>query len=139
MPDIEEQIRRAIEEGQFDNLPGKGRPLKLEDNPHENPEWRLTYVMLKNSGFSLPWLEERREIEEAVEKAHADLQRAWNKLKSSRQAEVGWEGAIEAYRQRIGELNRRIMHYNLSVPSSHFHMRVIDADQVIQSLSTDGG
>lgn len=138
MPDIEEQIRRAIEEGQFDNLPGKGKPLKLENNPHENPEWRLTYIMLKNSGFSLPWLEERREIDERVEKAQADLQRAWNKLKSSGQAEGGWEGAVEAYRQQVGELNQRIKHYNLIVPSAQFHMRVIDADQVIQSLSADG-
>lgn len=137
MPDIEEHIRKAIEEGQFDNLPGKGKPLKLEENPHENPEWRLTYIMLKNSGFSLPWLEERREIEEELEQAHASLQRAWDQRKSDRLAEDAWQRAVEAYRLRVGELNKRILHYNLSVPSAQFQMWVVNADQAIQRLSPD--
>ena len=29
MRSIDEQIRKAMEEGQFDNLPGKGKPLPL--------------------------------------------------------------------------------------------------------------
>ena len=45
MPDlsIEEIIRRAIQEGKFDDLPGKGEPLQLDDNPHEDPEWRAAH------------------------------------------------------------------------------------------------
>ena len=38
---IEEQIRRAIQEGKFDDLPGKGKPLKLDENPFEESEWRM--------------------------------------------------------------------------------------------------
>ena len=33
MPKIEEHIRRAIEEGSFEDLPGKGQPLHLYENP----------------------------------------------------------------------------------------------------------
>ena len=63
MPNIEEQIRRAQEGGQFDDLPGKGKPLRLDENPHEDPEWRLAHQILRNGGFSLPWIEMWREIE----------------------------------------------------------------------------
>ncbi len=31
---VEEKIRAAMEAGAFNNLPGKGKPLNLEENPH---------------------------------------------------------------------------------------------------------
>jgi hypothetical protein len=34
MSKVEDQIRCAMEAGQFDNLPGKGRPLRLENDLH---------------------------------------------------------------------------------------------------------
>ena len=47
----ERRIAEAMAEGQFDNLPGRGRPLQLEDLSHLAPEMRLAYIVLKNSGF----------------------------------------------------------------------------------------
>ncbi len=46
----ERKIREAMEEGQFDNLPGRGRPQRLEDLSHLPPEMRPAYLILKNSG-----------------------------------------------------------------------------------------
>lgn len=137
MTNIEEHIRKAIEEGQFDNLPGKGKPLKLDENPHESPEWRLTYIMLKNSGFSLPWLETRHEIEEAIEKAYTELKRAWDDRQPNQQATGEWQRAVEVYRQRISEINKRISGYNLAVPSSHFQMLLVHADREIQRFEQE--
>jgi len=50
----ERRIAEAMAEGQFDNLPGRGRPLHLEDLSHLAPEMRLAYIVLKNSGFLEP-------------------------------------------------------------------------------------
>jgi hypothetical protein len=47
----ERKIREAMREGQFDNLPGFGRPQSLEDLSHLPPELRLAYIILKNSGY----------------------------------------------------------------------------------------
>ncbi|UCF26898.1 MAG: DUF1992 domain-containing protein, partial [Chloroflexota bacterium] len=66
---IEEIIRRAIEEGEFDDLPGKGKPLQLDQNPHQDPEWRAAHNMLKSGGFSLPWIESLGEIEVQMQDA----------------------------------------------------------------------
>jgi hypothetical protein len=73
MRSIDEQIRQAMEEGKFDDLPGKGRPLRLDENPFEDPEWRMAYQVLHNSGYSLPWLESRRELLKDLEAAQAAL------------------------------------------------------------------
>jgi hypothetical protein len=58
----ENLILEAIEAGLFDNLPGKGRPLQLEDDRHIPPELRLAYKILKNADCLPPELELRREI-----------------------------------------------------------------------------
>jgi DnaJ family protein C protein 28 len=78
MSKAEEQIRRAMEEGQFDNLPGKGKPLNLDENPYEDPEWRMAHHILHNSGFSLPWIETRREIETNLEAARTSIKTTWD-------------------------------------------------------------
>jgi hypothetical protein len=58
----EEKIRKAIENGEFDNLPGKGKPLDLEDDSHLPQDIRLSYKILKNAGCLPPELELRKEI-----------------------------------------------------------------------------
>jgi hypothetical protein len=47
----EQKIREAAREGAFDDLPGAGKPLVLEDLSHLPPEMRMAYTILKNSGF----------------------------------------------------------------------------------------
>ncbi|MDR3589422.1 MAG: DUF1992 domain-containing protein [Negativicutes bacterium] len=47
----EQKIREAIENGELDNLPGKGKPLKLDDMREVPPELRLEYKVLKNAGL----------------------------------------------------------------------------------------
>lgn len=61
----EERIREAMEQGEFDDLPGAGRPLKLDDDSMIPEELRAAYRLLKNSGFLPPELELRKEIEAA--------------------------------------------------------------------------
>lgn len=47
----EDKIRTAIKEGEFDNLPGQGKPLQLEDLSHIPEELRSVYKVLKNSNM----------------------------------------------------------------------------------------
>ncbi len=59
---VEERIQKAQEEGVFDNLPGKGKPLKLEDDSAIPEDLRLTYKILKNSNCLPIELELRKKI-----------------------------------------------------------------------------
>jgi len=47
----EQKIQEALQNGDFDQLPGAGKPLALEDLSHLPPEARMAYTILKNSGF----------------------------------------------------------------------------------------
>jgi hypothetical protein len=58
---VEERIQAAQSEGAFDNLPGKGRPLVLEDDSGVPEDLRLTYKVLKNSDCLPVEMELRKE------------------------------------------------------------------------------
>ena len=59
---IEQRIREAANNGEFDNLPGQGKPLKLEDESRIPEELRLAYKILKNANCVPPEVELRKEI-----------------------------------------------------------------------------
>jgi len=58
----EEQISAAMRRGEFDDLPGKGKPLVLEDDSAIPDGLRVAYRILKNAGCLPPEQELRKEI-----------------------------------------------------------------------------
>ncbi len=143
MPNVEEHLRKAMAEGKFDNLPGKGKPLNLgENNPHADPEWELAYKMLKEAGYSLPWIELIKEIEKEIEMARSDLKRAWDWQLEAKQdaqslmhAKAEWERAAEAFRTKVAELNKRIRDYNLQVPNARFQRPILSFDYEVEKIT----
>ncbi len=61
----EAHIRQAQEQGAFEDLPGAGRPLTLDDDSLVPEHLRAGYRLLKNAGFLPPELLLQREIREA--------------------------------------------------------------------------
>lgn len=141
MADIEEHIRRAIEEGQFDNLPGKGKPLRLDENAHEDSEWRMANHILRNGGFTLPWIEKQREIEALLETARAALGRAWvrhqsltDERRNSSTEELVWRQALTKFREQIEAVNKQIFTYNLQTPHDRFQRRLLNPEAEIEKI-----
>ena len=139
---VEEKIKEAMKEGAFDNLPGQGEPLKLEENPFEDPAMRMAYRLLKSNNFTLPWIEERKELDATVEGALADLARSWRvyleSVKSRRaaaRAEGDWRQVLSAFRRQVADLNRRIAAYNLKAPSATFHRLPVDPEREINKIT----
>ncbi len=127
---VEEKIQAAIEAGEFDNLPGKGKPLHLEDNPFESEEWRMAFAMLRNNGYTLEWIELRKEIEAERGKARKRLLSAWESAGDKREQDA----AKAAFSAAIAALNRKIFEYNVRVPSPVFEYRTIDIQAEFQSV-----
>jgi hypothetical protein len=67
----ERRIREAQERGEFDNLPGSGAPLALDEDPLVPEELRAAYRLLKNAGFIPPELAAHREIRDLEQLLHA--------------------------------------------------------------------
>jgi len=49
---VEEMIKQAQERGEFDNLPGKGKPIDLTEYFEMPEEVRVAQTMLKNAGMT---------------------------------------------------------------------------------------
>jgi Domain of unknown function (DUF1992) len=58
----EQKIAEAMERGEFENLPGEGQPLELDDDSLVPEDLRLAYRILKNAGFIPPEIETLNEI-----------------------------------------------------------------------------
>jgi hypothetical protein len=141
---IDELIRRAIKEGKFKDLAGKGKPFRLLENPYEDPDWRMAFHALKSSGHSLPWISTRREILDDLQAARSNLERsfAWKEAaleedKPKSWVEEEWSRAQDEFREKIDELNQRISSYNVEAPSSQFQLRKVHADREIKKITAN--
>lgn len=70
---IDEQIRNAIEAGEFDNLEGAGKPLDLHSYFSVPEDLRMGYSVLKSNKFVPEEVERLKEIGELREKIKASL------------------------------------------------------------------
>ena len=59
----DEKIKEAIAKGEFDNLPGKGRPLDLDAYFATPEDLRMGYSLLKNANIIPLEMELLKEIE----------------------------------------------------------------------------
>lgn len=98
----EERIQEAIRRGEFDHLPGAGKPLELDDDRLVPAEVRIAYRILKNSGYVPPEVLERREI--------AELEATLPKLENAERTRALQK--LQLLRTRLGAQRSRTLHLN---------------------------
>ena len=147
---VEEQLRKAREEGKFENLRGHGQPLRLDENPFEDPAWQMANDMLKKNGFRPEWLEEDMSIREETAEARQALVRSRDWRASELQAlgarrdaaaierrelvEYEWRLAQERFRARLAAINKAIFNYNLKAPSTRLQRLSLDIESELKKL-----
>ena len=92
----ETKIKRAMAEGVFDNLPGKGQPIDLHGYYSLPDHLRVGYQMLKNSGY----LPEEVRLKKEMELIKEQIQQCAS------------EGEKQRLMKRLSETSQRF----------HFHM-----------------
>jgi DnaJ family protein C protein 28 len=137
---VDRLVRESMERGEFDNLPGSGRPIDLRENPFEDPDLRTVHRLMHNAGFAPAWIEERKDIDAEARRASDTLIRArriygaQGRIRSS----LEWQRAVAEFRETIDQLNQRIRIYNLKAPAVAFHRKVVDLEGLITELEKDG-
>jgi Domain of unknown function (DUF1992) len=58
---VERQIREAMEDGRFDDLPHQGERLPLVDDRAAG-EWSPAFRMMRNAGVAPAWIEADKEV-----------------------------------------------------------------------------
>ena len=75
---VEALIKEAMERGEFDNLPGKGKPIDLTQYFETPEEVRMAHSVLKNAGMTSREVELLKEIaglKQAVEVVREEKKR----------------------------------------------------------------
>ena len=132
----EKRLREAIENGEFDDLPGKGEPIDLRENPFEDPDLRTAHRLLRNAGFAPAWIEERKDIDAELAAAQTKLTRAWALFgpEGKTPSDAEWERSVKQFREQVLELQQRIRIYNLKAPAAVFHRKHIDVEKIVESI-----
>lgn len=115
----ERRIQDAIDEGLFDNLPGRGKPLHLTENPFEPPGMRAVNHLLRQNKVLPPWLLLEKEIEASRSLALGTLARwevAEPRLSGSPEHGNLRSIARAAYHKHLKQTNDLILKYNYSNP-----------------------
>ncbi|MEY2468342.1 MAG: hypothetical protein QOF21_1040 [Actinomycetota bacterium] len=95
---VDAQIREARERGEFDNLPGHGKPLASIDGHDDDMWWIKQWLQRENLSFTPPALALRKSVE--------DMYASLDRLHSE-----------NAVRDIVDELNRRIRELNRMPPA----------------------
>jgi hypothetical protein len=84
---VDQAIREAQARGEFDDLPGHGRPLRLDENPLAGDR-EMGFRVLKNAGILPEWMELEKELraEEADLQALKERTARWLREEAARSA-----------------------------------------------------
>ena len=91
---VESQIRDAMERGEFDNLPGAGKPLPPID-PADEMWWVREKLRRENVSLLPPTLAIRKELEDALDRV------------SRADSEAAVRSIVSAINERIVKINSR--------------------------------
>jgi len=119
----ERKIQEAIEAGEFDNLPHKGKPIRIEANPFEDPTQWMAHHLLRVNGFAPAWIEEASDIDRVTTSLRDDIADSRRRHATD---PPDWQRALDGLRHRVEEINRRILAYNLKCPSVQFQKRMVE-------------
>jgi DnaJ family protein C protein 28 len=147
---VEQQIREAMERGEFDNLPGKGKPLDLGEEENTPENLRMAFKLLKDAGVAPEWIEHDKEIRARLAELRQMFDRhvRWEHARRTRieprtpdaiitehaRGPRSREQVIRDFRQRAAELNRAIDDFNLQAPSARVHHARIRIEAEIEEF-----
>lgn len=135
---IDQQIREAMERGDFDNLRGAGKPQNLNRDPGVPEDWELAFNLLKNAGYAPDWIETRKQVDADREKLFAPLKRfTADPPRNKAEREEARAKRVAEFRKGANELNRLIDTYNLKAPAPQLHLRRIRVDFEIEKFLSE--
>jgi DnaJ family protein C protein 28 len=141
---VEEIIVRAQERGEFENLPGMGKPLHLEDDSAAGDN-AMAYHLLKSNGYAPAEIELSKEIRAERERGEARIARVIHQGRSLRARRVlpfpsekrAFNNTVEKfareYEEALRSLNSRILTLNLTAPA-RMHQPMLEVDQLVKKF-----
>ena len=128
---VDRQIREAMEDGRFDDLPYQGERLALEDDTFAG-EWAMAFRMLRNAGVAPPWIEADKEVRGLLDRRdaiHARAARVSPAVRSRLRRDL---------ERLVVEINAAIARLNAEAPTDRQHRRPLDLAAELARLDAAG-
>ncbi len=134
---IDRQIRKAMDEGNFSNLPGEGKPLQLEDNPNTPNEMRMAYKILRDNDLAPDWIMQGKSLDVRIENLLGKLSRVVGAYRTvlhdpaaTALTRARAEEALKTSEAKLAglaaKINQEINSYNLKVPAGVAHKTLLN-------------
>jgi hypothetical protein len=112
---VERQIREAAERGEFDNLPGAGKPIADLDKPHDELWWVKDKLRREHLSYLPPTIALRKEAEDALAAAYR-------------------AGSEEQVRRILVDINRKITEGNRKAAEGPpLNLMPFDTERVVRT------
>lgn len=116
---VERRIQEAMERGEFDNLPGAGKPIHIDEPPVLNSDLWWALKILKQAGFVPDEVRWRKQIDELRARMHD-------------------AGTEEDLRQIVCQMNELIMKLNTmganKIPTT---LTTFDEEKIVRGRNGD--
>ncbi len=146
---ISRRIDEATQNGEFDNLPGRGKPLQLNRNPYAPDGAEMAFDLLQKNNLAPAWIGARtallRDLERWRLHVAALVQQVAVELgptAGNAQAAplTAGDGALERWaaqrrilQSEVDALNRRIVDVNLQQPIAHLEILRVRLDDELRA------
>ena len=127
-------IRKAMEAGEFNNLPGEGQPLDLSVDPYAPADMQLAYKIMKQNGIAPDWIVQSKALTGKLESWESRLNAA-HKNYSKTNNVVAWLTAKEKLGEDAEKLNKEIVAFNLKLPQGLAHRPLLNLQRAVERLS----
>lgn len=141
---IEQKIREAQEDGEFDNLPKTGH-LPADEEAGVPEDMQLAMHVLKTQGFAPDWIEQDKELRAKLADARRTVARNWSYYRTAlarattnadRAAADGeWRLARARFEASIVQINKDVFNHNLRVPSVQLQRLPLRLSEEYEALS----
>jgi DnaJ-like protein len=112
---LDKQIREGEQRGEFDDLPGRGKPLP-DRGELRDPDWWARSYLAREGGPTDALLPESLQLRKEVERLSATVRDL---------------PAERLVRDHVAELNKRIAAWLRSPTGPHVRVRPVNADEVV--------
>jgi len=110
---VERKIRESMERGEFDNLPGAGKPIPDLDRPYDELWWLRKKLRDEQFSIEPPLLELRRQFDET-------------------RARIAAAGSEAEVRRLVAAINERIVYVNTHTTSGPAtELAPLDVERVV--------
>ena len=131
-----------IGDGDISHLPGAGKPLCLDEDPHTPSDQRAAQKIMRDHNVAPEWIEAGNAVTQGEMRLLATLtdtaETHWREMNaaSSRahqdKLRLRWSRFAADFRLRVQRHNREALLYNLKAPAGIPHKSILKGDLLLQ-------